>query len=189
MTMKVSRTMVLKIVIGLLIVLAVSLASLYLLPFLRFIRYLQIEGKKSQQRQVRLLSETDHPALLEACREVSQRVTAGGLAPVRYFVRWKPDPEISWFPQLILDLEPTRVDIDSDGCVRLEMHGGYHHFGVVAYPEDYYKESFSNFHYGDRKLIDGLWYYDDGYAHNPEGYEGYGKGIEALLQERNKHIR
>jgi len=62
----------------------------------------------------------------------------------------------------------------------LEMMGGLDHFGVYAYPEDYKPPPHAGFELGDKKLIDGLWYYDDGYRGNPE----YGKRIEALLQKR-----
>ena len=60
----------------------------------------------------------------------------------------------------------------------LEMLGGLVHFGVVAYTEDYQKPPFAGFKFGDRELIPGLWYYDDGY-NNPE----YDKKFEALLQK------
>ena len=174
--MKVSKRTVLKTVIGLLVASALILVFLYLLPYLKFSRLIKIEVKKAQQRKVRLLSETDHQALLETCRELSREVSAGDLEPDRYIVRREPDPEVSSFPQLILDLEPTYVEITRNGRVTLEMLGGMHHFGITAYPENYEKPSHS-FKYGDKKIIDGLWYYEDGY--NPK----YDKWIEALIQK------
>jgi hypothetical protein len=116
---------------------------------------------------------------LEACRELmrdDELMKPGMRYPVRGAKR---RPEISRFPQPILDLEPSVVCIgDTVEYVRLEMAGGTNHFGVRAYPENFQKP-FSNFEYGDKELIPGLWYYDDGYNHNPE----YGKKIEDLIQQ------
>jgi hypothetical protein len=137
------------------------------------------EAEKGQQRQERLLCETDYQALLEGCREISRMYAAGDLKKSQYMIRIEPDPEVTKFPQVILDLEPTYVDIQSDGMVQVELLGGFIHYGVCAYPENY-KAPFSGFSHGDRELIDGLWYYDDGYVKNPK----YSKKIEALLQKR-----
>ena len=136
--------------------------------------------RKGKQRQKRLLCETDFQELLDACRQLSSRVSAGDLKPKQYNVRGKPHPESSRFPQAILDLEPTYVIIDSCGIVMIELHGGFLHYGVIAYPEDYKKLSGSE--YGDIKLIDGLWYYDEAHKGDPE----YQKIIEDLLQKRDK---
>ena len=137
-----------------------------------------VMGHQAKRMRVRLLCKTDHQALLEACREVLRR---GDLKPgPRHRVRdAQRRPEVSRLPQPILDLGPSYVRIDDiDGYMTLEMHGGMDHFGVYAYPEDYQKP-FRNFEYRDRKLIEGLWYYDDGYLHNPE----YDKRVEALIQK------
>jgi len=139
---------------------------------------MKAEVEKAQQKKVRLLSKTDHQALLEACRKLSREIDQGNLAaPGRYMVQRKPDPEVSRFPQLILDLEPMFVETEIDGRIKVGMMGGIHHYGVTAYPENY-KEVSPGFKYGDKKIIDGLWYYEDGY--NPE----YDKWIEALLRKR-----
>ena len=64
----------------------------------------------------------------------------------------------------------------------MEMHGGMTHFGVRIYPEDYKKPD-RYFKYVDRELLPGLWYYDDGYIHNPK----YDKRIDTLIEEnKNK---
>lgn len=176
MKIKVRKNLVLKIVIALVIAFAFGLVFLYLTPDGKFLRLMKAEIKVEKQRKVRLLSETDHQALLEACRELSERVSAGDLEPDGYLVRYKPHPETSRFPQLILDLEPMRISIKSDRSIRVEMHGGYHHYGVIAYPENFEKPSHS-FKYGDKKIIDGLWYYEDGY--NPK----YDKKIDELIKK------
>ena len=178
-TMKVSINSVLKIFIGLFITLGVSLALLFLIFNLRAFIMFGVEAKKAQQRQVRLLCETDHKALLDACREISRMVAEGELKKYKYNVRENPDPEISSFPQVILDLEPTYIDLDPKGRVTVELCGGLDHFGVNVFTEDF-KPPVRNFYYGGRELVPGLWFYDDGYHNNPE----YDKKIETLLQKR-----
>jgi hypothetical protein len=178
MKMKIGKRMVLKIIV----VVAIAFAVGYPLYGLYALYTSMIEVKKDvQQRQVRLLCETDHKVLLEACRELSGRAGRGDLKPGRYNVRRDRHPKASRFPQPILDLNPSYVYIDENdsGRVMVEMHGGLLHFGVQAYTEDYEKP-FLSFEYGDKELIDGLWYYDDGYLNNPE----HDKRIEALLQKR-----
>ena len=135
------------------------------------------EGLNNRQRLVRLLSKTDHQALLEACREISKEVSEGNLDPNRYIVRYKPDTEVSRFPQLVLDIDPIYIDIANDGCVSLEITGALHHCGVTAYPDNYEKPS-DNYTYGDKKIIDGLWYYE--HVYNPK-YDD--KRIESLLKK------
>ena len=178
--MKRSKRMDLIIVITVLVIIfAVGLVLLYLTDFGAGIRYLITEIKMSQQLRVRLLCETDHQALLEACRDISRMVAKGDLKKYEYSIRRNPDPdpETSRFSQVILDLEPSRIYIDEDGRVMVEMFGGLDPFGVYAYPEDYTLPSYSK--YGDKKLIDGLWYYDGEYREHPE----YEKRIEALMQK------
>ena len=85
-------------------------------------------------------------------------------------------------PKAIRDLKPKRIGIDYDGFMYLEMHGGMDHFGVKIYPEDFNEPSRGSFKYGDRELLPGLWYYDDGYLHNPE----YDKRIDEIIQKGNK---
>jgi len=174
MKMKIGKKTVLKIIIGLAIAVGVGYVLHDVLGYLVIRGFVFSTGKDMRQRQVRLLYETNHQALLEACREISVRVVRGDLKPGRYSIRRDPDPETSRFPQPILNLKPSYVFVDEDGWVKLEMFGGLGHFGVSAYPEDYKIPSYSK--YGDKELISGLWYYDDGYRHNPE----YGKIIEAL---------
>jgi len=171
--MKLNKRMVLRIVVALVITSAVGYVLYGLITFGIYMREV---GKDIQQRQVRLLSETDHQALLEACREISRMVARGDLKKSQYKVRKNPDPEISRFPQVILDLEPTYVFLDDDGRVMLEMYGGLYYYGVKAYPEDYKKPSSAE--YGDKELIPGLWYYEDDYERNQNP-----KKIEELIQK------
>jgi len=145
-------------------------------------RFIGSMARHKEQGQVRLLCQTDHQALLNACRELSRRVAAGEMKPGTYYIRSNPRPEVAGFPHSILDLQPSAVVIDNDGRVEVAMMGGLDHFGVFAYPEDYKQPPFVGFKLGDRELLPGLWYYDDGYEGNP----GYDKKIDGLLQKRKQ---
>lgn len=177
--MKVSKRTFLKTVIGLLVAFTIGLALLYLTRGGKLFRVLMAHAKKDRQKKARLLSETDHQALLEACREISREIFAGNLPPNRYLIHPDPVPEVSLFPQLILDVGPMFIQTKSDGRVSVGMQGGWHHYGVTAYPEGFEKPS-NSFKYGDKKIIDGLWYYEDGY--NPR----YNKWIEKMIQKGKK---
>lgn len=133
--------------------------------------------------RVRLLSETDHQVLLEACREVMKR---GDLeSGRRYWVHpSQPSPEVSRLPRAIIDLEPSYVCInDLFGYMVIVMHRGMANFGVNAYPENFQKP-FPNYRYGNKELVEGLWYFDDGYG--PGTDSAYDKKIEALLKKRKQ---
>ena len=131
-----------------------------------------------RELRIRVLCRTDYKALLDACRELSQRADKGELKHKQYFV-YAPTPEVSAFPRAILDLEPSTVTIDATGRVMIAIVGGLGgHFGVLAYPEGF-EASYPHFICGDRKLIDGLWYYDEKYNENP----GYDKKVDAWIKK------
>ena len=170
--MKVNKYLVSKIVLALAIVFTVYFGF----RLLSGIRLFTVTGKEFRQRQVRLLCETDYQALLDSCRELSRQVAGGKLKPGTYKIRRDPDPESTRFPQLILDLEPKYVVIYTDGQVKVAVEelGPYAYFGVWAYSEDYKKPKH------DKKLINGLWYYDSDYY---DAYPKYMKKIDALIQK------
>ena len=131
-----------------------------------------------REGRIRVLCKTDYRSLLSACRELSDRAKRGELKYKEYFLYPPPSPEVSTFPQAILDLEASTVTIDATGRVMVVVVGGLGgHFGVLAYPEGF-EASYPHFNCGDRKLIDGLWYYDEKYNENP----GYDKKIDALIK-------
>jgi hypothetical protein len=134
-----------------------------------------------------LLCDTDHEAVLRACGEVLENASAWGLkVGGRYSVRWTPrSPEASKFPKAILNLAPAYVHMPYEGCIVLEMHGGFDHFGLRAYSKSF-KELYPGFKYGDRQLVDGLWYYDDDYR---DDFPKHKKRIDAWIEEGNKKER
>ena len=184
MKMKIDKRMVLKIIFALVIAFAAGVL-LYNLRWTLW-HYLYVRpwvadsARQTMRMRVRLLCETDHEVLLEACRELSRWAARGDLKPGRYNVRRDRHPKASQFPQPILDLAPSYVYVDENDSnrVMVAMHGGLDHFGVEAYTEDY-KKPYPTYQYGDKELIPGLWYYDDGYIGHPE----YEKRIEALMQK------
>ena len=103
-----------------------------------------------------LLHHTDHQALLAACRSLMKEGYKG-----EYKIAW-PDkhPDTEKFPKEILALKPTYVRVFDEGRMHIEMLGGQSHYGVAAYAEDF-KEPGKGFYYGNKKLIDGLWFYSD----------------------------
>ena len=137
-----------------------------------------VGGCDNKRKQ--LLCQTDHPALLMACREILALAANGELKAGRYNIGWNPpSPELSCFPKLIIDLAPSYVVIHGDGHLSIEMHGGFDHFGVHAFADDF-KEHHPDFDYFNRELVDGLWYYDEEYISDPD----YGKKIDRILSGR-----
>ena len=104
----------------------------------------------------RLLHHTDHQALLAACRSVMKEGYRGD-----YQIAW-PDkhPDAEKLPKEILALKPSYISVLDEGRVIIEMWGGMSHWGVVAYAEDF-KEPYEDYTPGNKKLIDGLWFYSD----------------------------
>jgi len=131
--------MVLKvIVIGTVLVLGGAVLVGYMVNhYLVTYGFVFFRATETHQRRVRLLCDTDHHALLEACREISKQVARRDLKKSYCRIRKNPDPETSYFPEVILDLDPKSIYIDQEGRVMVEMFGKLLHFGVDAYPEDY----------------------------------------------------
>jgi len=141
-------------------------------------------------RRVMLLCDTDHQALLKAGREILSQVLEGSMNPRPDGIRHLGDlkfvlPKGVQIPHNIRELKPHVCLISHDGYLTLEMQWFFDHFrremshfGVNIYPEDF-EEPERNFKYGDRELLPGLWYYDEGYLRNPE----FDKLIEELIEE------
>ncbi len=125
--------------------------------------------KEANERRSILLYETDHATLLDGCRKLIKENREGKWQEERYVVSFRPHPDSSKLPETMLKLSPTWVSIGNES-VMIEMFGGLDHFGVRAYSEGFSETEQEK--YGDKKLLDGLWYYDDRYrkATNPEQY-------------------
>ena len=126
-----------------------------------------------------MLRDTDPNALLAACRELSARVLSGKLEAGSYRVRFWPDREVSGFPETIRSLSPNFVYIGRTGVVKISMTTKLLSFGVLAYPPGDDEEHFPNSEFGDRKLIEGLWYYDGNYAWY--NHSDYDREIDAII--------
>jgi hypothetical protein len=130
--------------------------------------------RDTDRARVRLLCETDHRGLRDACREMLRRVASGSLPTGLY-----TDSQISQLPEPIPSLQPDHVAIEKN-IVKIEMsHTGWVSLGVYAYGEGFPNHP-PPFKYGDRKLLEGLWYYDDLYAPDPATYD---KWIDKLLRK------
>ena len=131
-------------------------------------------GRDVVQLRMRLLCETDHHVLLEACQGLSRLYMSGKLDLT------EPLESSPQLPEVIRMLRPRHVAVRRDGIVKIEMYTGWSPLGVWAFPKGYEKPSVG---YGDRKLIEGLWYYDDGYSVDPNAYD---KVIDGILERCGK---
>jgi hypothetical protein len=134
-------------------------------------------GREVARAKARLLVETDHQALLETCRELSRQVMNAEIRDAVY-----EGTEALRLPEPIPALRPNHVTISRDGCVQIGMYTGWWPLGVRVYPEGY-PEYPPPFKYGDRELLKGLWYYEDGYSLHPDAYD---KVIDELLGKNHK---
>lgn len=125
--------------------------------------------EEANERRSILLYETDHAALLDGCRKLIKESREGKWQEGRYVVSFRPHPDSSKLPETILKLNPTVVWISNER-VMIAMSGGLDHFGVHYFCEGISEAEQKK--WGGKKLLDSLWYYDDGYrkATNPEQY-------------------
>jgi hypothetical protein len=141
------------LVIGIItaIVFGLGYVLLFAMPF---ISQGMAVGRDAKQARMRLLCETDHQALLRACRQIMREVANGKLKAGVYV-----GEQIAQFPEPIPSLRPNHVAIDQNVLKIEMMYVGWAALGVYAYPEGLsYSSPLST--YGDRKLLDGLWYYE-----------------------------
>lgn len=138
-----------------------------------------LDMRMMESRRPVLLYQTDHRALLEACRELSRQVVAGQIEPGQYQIHGNSgDPDLRQFPKPILELDPLLAIVEKDGSVNLIMWPSIM-YGVCAFPE-FYSGSRGYPHEWYIKLIDGLWYYDEDFGKHPE----HKKEVEELLNKR-----
>jgi hypothetical protein len=134
----------------------------------------------------RLLHRTDHHALRDACRDLARRFTEGAIGNSRIDIlpaelleeaghidRDEYARALKQVPQIILDLEPSSVSIHQDR-VTIVLAGGLTHAGVFAYVSGGDAEPRDDM----IKLIDGLWFYDDGIKEAGDDYTEYLKSLK-----------
>ena len=144
---------------------------------------LLLNGCNAKRRD--LLCKADLNAIVLASRELLAKASAGEVMAGPHEFRREPhSPEIAEFPQIIRELNPTRVVIEPDGYLTIQFGGGFDHFGLKVYSKDF-KAPFAEFNYGSRKIIDGLWYYDDNYRDESPRYK---RKIDRWIETRVKSL-
>lgn len=125
-------------------------------------------------KKQRLLYQTDHKALLKACREAIERYNDGVFSTDKIdVIGERLTKDLKNIPKIIMNLEPVYVWLYEDH-VMVALIGGLDHAGVVAYMNDVEGGNGDD----DFKLIDGLIYYDDGLREGGEKYKEYLKSLE-----------
>ncbi len=135
------------------------------------------EIKQIHYTRAKILYHTDHEKLLKICREriAAYNKTFPDDLPEQIDPPEQTNPPAGLMPGLgavrvgfaskrtymrILDLTPTFVYIYRDS-IYLEMCTGFSRTGLMAFPKGVEG-------HGDLKLLDGLWYHDGGFSHNPD---------------------
>jgi hypothetical protein len=171
--MKPKRAKVKNLVKLILLIVIIFVAVWFILSTILPFGYMAYAAKDVKKRKINLLYETDHLQLKSVCVKLLDEAKKGKWEfGVRYTIRRNPVSGIENMPALILQLKPTCVYIERE-VVMIEFAGGLTHFGVMYIGEE---AKDTVMWPGDKKLVDGLWYYDDGYQKNPD-YEEY---IESL---------
>ena len=134
----------------------------------------------ADEKRVRLLYETDHEALLKACRSLMAQKDSNSLNMDYWHVE---DGEIyriydhfreAGLPEVIVKLDPVFIYIYKDDRVLIECVAAFYSVSVQAYPIGVTGG-------GDKMLLEGLWYWDIGY----EKHKDFDKYLERLNPERN----
>jgi hypothetical protein len=135
---------------------------------------------KADRSRTRLLCQTDYQVLLVACRDLLKQQKED-----RVFVLDDPDASaaVQRFPKPLLDLAPRAIIVQPDERVIIQMVGGglRSSLGIYAYVEGFEKAN-PHYPFGNRRLIEGLWYFDDQYNDDPS----YDKVIDKIIEEGNR---
>jgi hypothetical protein len=126
-------------------------------------------SKNINRRVTKVLFQSDYRTLLYGCRQILSDASSGKLASGTYEIRTSGSENAYKFPQIILSLDPTYIHIE-DNTVLIELAGGLSHCGLFMSLD---ANSFSgdHKHFQNMNLIDGLWYYDDGFLETPNWAE------------------
>lgn len=138
-----------------------------------FTEFMNESLKELAVNKQRLLYQTDHDKLLKACRQVIERYNERVYSRAKINLSDASSKDLKQIPKIILDLEPVYVWLEK-GRVIVALTGGMDHAGVYGYANN--EEEV--LHDDQRKLIDGLVYYDDGLREADDDYKDYLKSLE-----------
>ena len=142
--------------------------------------------------RVVLLQKTDFQELLEAGRKLISKAeweeyvtSKDGERSIRLII-----PKDVKLPKYIRKLKlrlfglSGNIKIFDDHCLKISFgNRSSGNFGVLIYPKDF-NEPHKYFYYGDKELLPGLWYFDDGYDEFGSVYKGK---IENMVR-KNKYL-
>ena len=131
--------------------------------------FFSVMNLPTNRKRARLLCKTNYQVLLETCREVMKR---GDLVSGRVY-------ESSQFPKEIRKLVRSAIKY-KDNTLNIYIYGFMDRFGVIAYSQDF--EAPKGYTYRGKKLIPGLWYWDEGIGRSSD----YDKWIEIFIQKGKK---
>ena len=170
-----------------LILITVVIGSFVIASYVYLIILKIHDVNEMEKRRPVLLYETDHQALLEACRELSQKAAIGQYEHGKRYILYGhyTDPKTKEFPLLIRDIEPLYVLIDAEGVVYVIMSVRVM-YGVFAFPENLDSKIIEEYKADNQEraieLIDGLWYFDNDFLDHPE----HMKAVEESLENRGQ---
>jgi hypothetical protein len=124
----------------------VTVLALLLVGSCGWILGIAVDVWQSARERDRVLYHSDHQAIRAACRDLMAKYAG------EYIDRDDP-----CLPDVLRELGTSYVSVSKD-IVRVELHGGFDHYGVLAFPEGVEG-------HGDRKLMEGLWYYTEVAVH------------------------
>jgi len=157
-----------KLLLGALIATIGIIGGIVLAPFIRMFHGINLDVRRSNEERVQLLYQTDHAALLAACRSLMTNRNAftreGSSPSTNHTHESFIDPKNTNLPPIIQKLEPSYIEV-TDEYLSLELHGGFDHYGVEAVSERAMTNE-GNGLSGPFELIPGLWYYDEGLTYN-----------------------
>jgi hypothetical protein len=109
------------------------------------------------QQKLTLLNKTDHLSLLKECRLVIANRRAleyGNYGSHQSLISGSN----SNLPPMIRSLSAGHIDA-TDKKVEVELGGGFHHYGIVAFNDGGPYEPSEEVN--SKKLVDGLWFYEE----------------------------
>jgi hypothetical protein len=103
---------------------------------------IRVDVWQSARERDRLLHHSDHQVIRAACRDLMTKYAGEHIVG-----------DDARLPDVLRELGTSYVSVSKD-IVRVELHGGFDHYGVLAFPEGVEG-------HGDYKVMEGLWYYTE----------------------------